>query len=102
MAGWCRLGPFAGAQAAHLGSVQHALDTSADPAGSLGLGSPDRLEDGKEIVDAYLIHGRGPDRGSVGGQGIAPLLPVLGVAPRRLMGLDVCGSNSAEGGRAGY
>ena len=53
----------------------------ADKAGRLGLHVPDRTQDLEQVLGIHIAHGLIPDRCSVGLQGRAPLLLVLGVLP---------------------
>ena len=66
--------------------IQHALDPAAHPARRLRLGLPDGLDRLHHQANVDRRDGQAAEhRESVGGERVAPLLPVLGVAPAGLM-----------------
>jgi hypothetical protein len=69
-------------QSSSLRGRQDALETAANTACRLRLGRPNRLDHLENEVGSHVSHGHVAENGiRVGGQGIAPLLPVRGVLP---------------------
>jgi hypothetical protein len=69
--------------------IQHAFDPAAHPARGLRLGLPDGLDRLHHEANVDRRDGQAPEhRESIGGERVAPLLPVLGVAPAGLMSGD--------------
>ena len=78
---------LAGAQSPGLGRRQHAFDPAPHPARRLRLGGPERLDHFQHESRVDVGHGDVAQDGvGVDGERIAPLLPVFGVLPARLIG----------------
>ena len=80
---------LAAALALGLRSIQHILNASPKPLGSLRDAFPQGLEDIENILGRDLIYRMIADRFGVGLEGHGPLGRVLGVTPRGLHGLDI-------------
>ena len=89
-------------QASHRGGVEHRLNAAPHSACCFWLLCPDRVEN--------LDDEPGVDRGDrqfpqnrvdIGGEGVAPLLPVLCVTPARLISADEHLGHLAEGATPG-
>ena len=73
-----------------LGPIQHRLDAAPHPARRFRLARPQRLDDfhhhaGIDTIDRNFAE----DRIGIGGKRVAPLRPVLRIAPAALMARDV-------------
>ena len=86
-----------GSQALSFGVIQHFLDASAQSRCRFGLRLPDRLKDAEHMAGLDRRHRHLPDLRAEGSQRLAPLPPVLLVAPARLNAVDVRVGSLAEG-----
>src|SRR5215469_341224 len=94
---------FAGAIAVDLGPAENALDSPAQPAGSFGLGHPDRLQHLHYEAEIDVLYWEcADDWVRVCLDGVAPLLPVLGIAPDMLVGSDVASCRLCERDGLGF
>jgi hypothetical protein len=76
-------------EAPHRCGVEHGLDATADAARGFGLLRPDRIAHLHNKPDVDRRNGQfAQNRVDVGGKGIAPLLPMLCVAPARFVSAD--------------
>ncbi len=88
---------FASPEPVCLGVIEYGFDPAAHPAGCLGFAFPDRLQNPEHVRRINLGHRQLTDHGmNIGVQCIAPLLPVLGIAPAFLIGRDIGVRNLAK------
>ena len=81
-----------------LGGIEDGFNAPPDAAGSLRLVLPDRLQDFEHVRRANVGNRQvAHDRIDVGGERVAPLLPVLVIAPAILIRGDISLSDGLEG-----
>ena len=85
-------------KASHRSSVEYRFDATAHPARRLGLLRPDRVENLNDEPGVNRRDRQFPqNRVDISGEGIPPLLAVLGVAPANLVAADEFLGHFAEG-----
>ena len=83
---------------ARLGGIEHGFNPPPDTAGSFGLVLPDRLKDFQHMRRANIGNWQFAHDGiDVAGQRVAPLLPVLVIAPACLIRADIRLCHGLEG-----
>src|SRR6516225_3018715 len=93
---------FAGTEFTKFRPIEDDLDPAANTARGVGLVLPDRLQAFEHQRRVNVLHGQIADDGmDIAIKRIAPLLPMLGIAPAGLMRRDVSFGALLEGDRPG-
>jgi hypothetical protein len=86
---------FALPVSARLGGIEHRFNPAPHAAGSFGLVLPDRLKDLQHMRSANVGNRQFAHDGiDIGGQRVAPLLPVLVIAPACLIRADIASATA--------